>query len=136
MRPLTREWVEKAEGDFATATRERRARKAPNYDAACFHAQQCAEKYLKARRQEAALSFGKTHNLTALLDLLAPIEPSWETLRPHLRALTVFAVEVRYSGESADKTEAREAVARCREVRHRVRVSLGLEHEGQKDPSH
>jgi HEPN domain-containing protein len=43
MHPLTIEWVEKAEGDFATAQREVHARKSPNYDAACFHAQQCAK---------------------------------------------------------------------------------------------
>lgn len=47
MTPLTREWVMKADGDYATASRELRARKQPNYDAACFHAQQCAEKDLK-----------------------------------------------------------------------------------------
>ena len=46
MKTLTREWVKKAEGDFNTLLREVRARKAPNYDAACFHAQQCVEKYL------------------------------------------------------------------------------------------
>ena len=45
MKPLTREWVGKAKGDYATARREMRARRQPNYDAACFHAQQCAEKY-------------------------------------------------------------------------------------------
>jgi HEPN domain-containing protein len=127
MKPLTREWVEKAEGDFVTAHREYRARKSPNYDAACFHAQQCAEKYLKARLQEADLQFGRTHNLTALLDLLLSIEPAWEILRPHLRALTIFAVEVRYPGESADKAEAREALAFCREVRQYVRLSLELD---------
>jgi len=44
MNPLTREWVEKAEGDFTIAERELRARKTPIYDAVCFHAQQCAEK--------------------------------------------------------------------------------------------
>jgi predicted nucleotidyltransferase len=33
MKPLTHEWVEKAEGDFITAAREYRARKSPNYDA-------------------------------------------------------------------------------------------------------
>jgi HEPN domain-containing protein len=43
MNPLTLEWVEKAEGDFITATRELRARNAPNFDAVCFHAQQMAE---------------------------------------------------------------------------------------------
>jgi hypothetical protein len=39
---MTHEWVAKAEGDFTTMERESRARKAPNYDAICFHAQQCA----------------------------------------------------------------------------------------------
>ena len=44
MRQLTREWVAKAEGDLHSCLREIRARKHPNYDSACFHAQQCAEK--------------------------------------------------------------------------------------------
>src|SRR6266849_3238744 len=127
MKPLTREWVEKAEGDFATAGRELRARKAPNYDAVCFHTQQCIEKYLKARLQEADMPFGRTHNLPALLDLLLPVEPALETLRPHLRALTAFAVGVRYPGESADKTEAREALILCRAARRCLRLHLGLE---------
>lgn len=46
MKPMTLEWVAKAEGDFAVMEREARVRKKPNYDAMCFHAQQCAEKYL------------------------------------------------------------------------------------------
>ncbi|MFL5801388.1 MAG: HEPN domain-containing protein [Roseiflexaceae bacterium] len=45
MQPLTAEWIAKAEGDFASATRELRARKVPNYASACFHAQQCAERF-------------------------------------------------------------------------------------------
>ena len=60
MKPLTREWVSKAEGDYATARREVRARRQPNFDAACFHAQQCAEKYIKA------LSLGGTKTLPEL----------------------------------------------------------------------
>jgi HEPN domain-containing protein len=44
MNPLTLEWIEKAEGDFATATREFAVTEKPNYDAVCYHAQQCAEK--------------------------------------------------------------------------------------------
>lgn len=39
MKPITREWIEKAEGDFAMMEREGRARKQPNYDGICFHAQ-------------------------------------------------------------------------------------------------
>ena len=126
MKPLTREWVDKAEGDFITARRELRARKAPNYDAACFHAQQCAEKYLKARLQEEGIAFSRTHDLASLLDLLLPVEPSWAVMRSDLDRLTSYAVEFRYPGTSADKAMARSAVAVCQDVRHRVRVSLGL----------
>jgi len=43
MKLLTREWISKAEGGFTTARREVQASKAPNYDAACFHAQQSAQ---------------------------------------------------------------------------------------------
>jgi len=49
MKPMTAECLAKAEGDFTMLQREMRARKDPNYDGICFHAQQCAEKYLKAR---------------------------------------------------------------------------------------
>jgi HEPN domain-containing protein len=47
MNPLTVEWIEKASADLATAGREMRARRDPNYDAVCFHAQQCVEKLLE-----------------------------------------------------------------------------------------
>lgn len=127
MKPLTHEWVEKAEADFATAQRELRARKAPNYDGACFHAQQCAEKYMKARLQEAKIPFEKTHNLVALLDRLLTIEPQWELLRPELRRLTLYAVVFRYPGNSADRELAREALRICRSARSTVRDALGLE---------
>ncbi|MGL5064139.1 MAG: HEPN domain-containing protein [Microcoleus sp.] len=126
MNPLTVEWVDKAEGDFTTALRELRARKSPNYDAACFHAQQCVEKYLKACLQEAGLAFSKTHNLTVLLDLLLPVEPSYDTFRSKLLALTAFAVAYRYPGASADKDTAREALKFCKEIRQEVRFSFGL----------
>jgi HEPN domain-containing protein len=126
MNLLILEWIDKAEGDFTTALRELRARKSPNYDAACFHAQQCAEKYLKARLQEAVIAFSRTHNLTVLLDLLLPVEPGWDKLRAKLLALTAFSVAYRYPGASADKDTAREALNFCPEVREQVRLSLGL----------
>lgn len=66
MNALTLEWIAKAEGDYASAGREYRARRNPNYDAACFHAQQVAEKYLKAWLQEQSVVFPRTHNLIAL----------------------------------------------------------------------
>jgi len=116
MKPLTSEWLAKANADFKSACREMRARKDPNYDAACFFVQQCVEKHLKARLQQADMHFGKTHNLVALLDLVSPVEPMWETLRQQLQELTRFAVRFRYPGESATKDQAREAVKRCQAI--------------------
>ena len=84
MKPLTREWIDKAEGDWDSAGLLSRARKRPNYDSACFHAQQCCEKYLKARLVEAGIYFSKTHNLIALLSLVVAIEPSWSALLQRL----------------------------------------------------
>ena len=40
MKELTKEWIEKAEGDFRVASREYKTHP-PVYDAVCFHAQQC-----------------------------------------------------------------------------------------------
>jgi len=42
------EWVAKAEGDYRTAERELHPTGTPNFDAVCFHAEQCAEKLIKA----------------------------------------------------------------------------------------
>ncbi len=126
MKPLTREWVEKAEGDFATAAREIRVRKSPNYDAVCFHAQQCAEKYVKALLQESEISFGKTHHLIALLELILSVEQSWELLRPQLQSLNAYSVSVRYPGEVADKAAAREALDLAKTIRAQARQRLGL----------
>jgi len=49
MKVETIEWIGKAEGDIRTSQREFSVNEHPNYDAVCFHAQQCAEKYLKAQ---------------------------------------------------------------------------------------
>ena len=67
MKRLTADWVKKSEGDLFTAEREFVA-SPPNYDAAAYHAQQAAEKFLKACLIESDVRFPKTHDLPALLD--------------------------------------------------------------------
>ena len=106
MNPAVAEWVKKAEGDFLTAGRELRARKSPNYDAVCFHAQQCAEKYLKAVLQESDKSIPKIHNLIELMLLCEKIDGTFEMLRADLVTLERFSVGVRYPGETAEKQDA------------------------------
>ena len=126
MKPITAEWVEKAEGDFATLQREGRARQEPNSDAACFHAQQCAEKYLKARLCEAGIDLAYVHDLVALLDQALGAEPGWERFREDLAYLTGFAVAFRYPGESSDRESAKDARSRCVAFRRAARSALGL----------
>jgi HEPN domain-containing protein len=126
MRALTVEWVEKAEGDWHSCLREVRARKHANHDSACFHAQQCVEKYLKARLQEAGLAFPKTHDLLELLKRILACEPSWTALNPQLTQLVNYAVVFRYPGISASKVDAQKALAACRTVRRAVRRSFKL----------
>ncbi len=126
MTPTTQEWVDKAESDYNGAGLLFRARKRPSYDGACFHAQQCAEKYLKARLQEAAIPFPRTHDLVQLLDLVVGVEPALDPLRPRLDLLSKAVVEVRYPGRTANKTDAKEALATARDARAIVRAGLAL----------
>jgi len=126
MKPLTREWIAKADGDYRTACREWRVRRLPNYDAVCFHAQQATEKYLKARLQEADISIAKTHNLIHLLDLAIAVEPTWAAFRPDLGVLNQFAVAFRYPGESAQKENASQAIKISKSLRTEVRAILGV----------
>lgn len=126
MKPITQEWVDKAEGDWTSAIREVVVLTNPNYDLVCFLTQQCAEKYLKANLQEEGIAPPKVHDLEKLMDLLVPIQPFWSVLLPALDQLSDYAVSFRYPGHSADKKEAEDAVERCREVREVARRSLGL----------
>jgi HEPN domain-containing protein len=110
MNPLTAEWIAKASADLATAGREMRARKDPNYDAVCFHAQQCVEKLLKAALTETGRDFSRTHDLNHLLDIILPVQPLWEAFRSSFQELVAYAVEYRYPGESASKEMAQTAL--------------------------
>ena len=119
-----REWIVKAEGDYATALREIRARKNPNYDAACFHAQQCIEKYLKGILEARHISFARTHDLCLLLDASLGEFPLWETFRPDLEMLTQYAIAFRYPGETATRSDARQAVDTVTKLRKVFRTTV------------
>ena len=127
MSPLAQEWVEKAEADLTTASRELGVVERPNYDAVCFLAQQCAEKYLKGVLEQNRTHVPKTHDLGELLDLALNVDPSMDDLRELCDRLEGYAVDFRYPGESASKAMAEEAVEAAREVRAKARALLGLE---------
>lgn len=126
MTPMTEEFVKKAEGDYDFVCLSRRSRKPSRFDAICFHSQQCVEKYLKARLQEAHVRFPKTHDLVELLQLLKPHEPLWMGIELPLKDLTRSAVRVRYPGYWADRAEAEQSFKTCKKMRTLARASLGL----------
>jgi len=126
MKPSTLEWIEKAEEDFVAATNAVRPRKHTLFNTACFHAQQCAEKYLKAKLHDSGQTVDKTHNLLDLLKQALLVEPTWNSLRPDLAVLNWFAVDYRYPGLTATKLQAQDAVKRCRAIRRFIRQSFGL----------
>jgi HEPN domain-containing protein len=125
MKKLTREWVKKAEADFAIAAKLGRGRELL-HDGVCFHCQQCAEKYLKALMEEVGLAVPRTHNLISLLPLLKPHHPSLRSFRRGLDFLTRFAVETRYPGDSASRRQAMAALRWADRVRTAARSLLGL----------
>jgi HEPN domain-containing protein len=126
MKPTTREWAQKAENDFRAASQLLRRRKDVVTDAACFLCQQCIEKYLKARLNEAGIVFPRTHDLLQLLTLCLPVEPLWAAYSAAVDAMSDYAVDFRYPGHSATMREAKVAMKTCRSVRAEARRSLGL----------
>ena len=126
MKPATREWVDKAEADYAAALLLRRSRKRFSRDIVCFHLHQCVEKYLKARLTEAGIGFPKTHDLELLLNLTLTAQPLWVALRPAVVAITDYAVEVRYPGRTTTPAEARDVLRLAARIRSMARDGLGL----------
>lgn len=126
MKPETLEWTAKADADLDTAKREAAVIESPNFDAVCFHAQQCAEKYLKAAMIEDGLRVPRIHDLEALLNLSASRHPELLEVIHLARILSAMAVEVRYPGMTADEDDAEESVKAAVGIREVVRVILGL----------
>jgi len=121
---VVREWLEKAEGDLLTASHTLKlARRCPT-DAVCFHAQQCAEKYVKALLVLYQIDFPKTHDLEALAARLRGGRKP-ELGPDDLARLKRYATVTRYPGaEAIPLSDARKAVAAARRVRKAVRALL------------
>jgi len=85
-----------------------------------FHAQQAAEKLLKALLSHRRVAFRRTHDLTELLDLLAADGVEIPAEIAEVRRLGPYAVEFRYEDipdegtEPLDRRWAAECVERTR----------------------
>ena len=120
MTEVITEWIAKAEGDFATATRENSVVMEPNCDDVCFHAQQCIEKLLKALLVADGIQPPKTHDLIALGELLRPQHADLELPLEDLLRLSRAGVVFRCPGETATPEMAAAALAICTRLRERL----------------
>jgi HEPN domain-containing protein len=97
-----REWLRAARGDLALA-----GVNAPNipWELLCFHAQQAAEKAMKAVLLHRKTRFPHVHDLSALLDLLSQSGGRLPSNADDVARLTAFAVLTRYPfvGEIAEQ---------------------------------
>ncbi|MBI3537373.1 MAG: HEPN domain-containing protein [Chloroflexi bacterium] len=118
-------WIEIAEEDLQAAQLALKQKKSLNY-VACFHAQQCAEKYLKALLVQRGKDFPKVHDLNRIR-LLCEAEGIIIPVSPQiLEDLSMYAVENRYPGIPANKQDAQAALATAKFVRQFARKILGL----------
>ena len=125
MRKKTREWVRKAENDFAGAVVLAKNPKSL-HDLVAFSSQQCAEKYLKALLEELKMPIPYTHDLFKLLTLLLPTHPSLRNLRRGSQYLQDFAVDYRYPGRNTTRRQATAAMRWAGKIRDAAQKLLGL----------
>ena len=88
-------WFKKAENDLLSITNNLSAEEIP-IDVCCFHAQQAAEKYLKAYLVSRKIHFPKTHDLKALCKLCAGLNPSFSEIDGAALRLSDYAIATRY----------------------------------------
>jgi HEPN domain-containing protein len=118
-------WIAYADDDYEMARMAMR-RKRPITQAACFHAQQCAEKYLKAVLVAKGVAFPKTHDLITLDDLCTQAGVFVAIPEDKLSLLSAYAARVRYPGDEPVLEEAKDALATAAAVRRFVRKLLGV----------
>lgn len=94
------DWLRHARADLAIATAP--LPKYGLYSTLCFHAQQAAEKSIKAVLVSRTIAFPKVHSLARLIDLL-PVDVERTPVLLESARLTVYATDSRYPGEADDQ---------------------------------
>ena len=107
------EWLTKAYRDLRAA---KILYQEELYEEAAFHAQQTAEKALKALLIADGVRPPKTHSIEQLLSLLQPYEDTSTFYKIDADTLTDYAVETRYPGPPIDSEDSARAIAIAEET--------------------
>ena len=119
------QWLAKSEEDLLVSGVILGAQMS-SYDTAGFHAQQAAEKALKALLVRHQVDFRHTHEIQELLALAEAVAAGIHTRLAQAETLTPYAVDARYPGPQPplDKGEAARQVDVARAVVAHVRGLL------------
>ncbi|MBI5327832.1 MAG: HEPN domain-containing protein [Deltaproteobacteria bacterium] len=109
MNEKVKQWIIKADNDITIAGKDLKTDN-PVTDAICFHAQQSAEKYLKAYLVFKDIEPEKTHKIERLVLTCITFDATFSALKAG-DILTEYAVEFRYPDDFyiPDIEEAKEA---------------------------
>jgi HEPN domain-containing protein len=116
-------WLNKATTDLRSAEMLLEG-EFDDYWAAAFHAQQAAEKYLKALLVRHQIPFPKTHDIGVLLKLSTSGDDTLPVELAGAATLTAYGVEARYPGVEVSREQARAAVQEATRVRDAVQERL------------
>lgn len=116
---VARGWILKAESDLENLMIVMESGRA--LDTACFHAQQAAEKYLKAFLSFHDIIFPRIHAIEELLALCAELNERFADLIAETSFLTNYAVELRDDVDFwPEKEEAKAAFEAANKIKQVV----------------
>lgn len=122
---VVRGWMAKGEADLEAARLLLTSGPQGPMDAVAFHAQQCAEKHLKALLCLRGADVPRTHDVEALLTRTGLWEGT-EVSVEESRLLTDYGTVTRYPGdyEPVSPDEAAEAIELAKRIRRAVREAM------------
>jgi len=134
---IVSQWIQKAENDFKNAQHTLGMGADCPYDTICFHAQQGAEKYIKALLSSLSVDFPKVHDIGRLIHLL-PDRVKFPITVAEQELMTSYAIITRYPGdeEPLARADAKRALSIARKVRLSVRKHLLIQRLSAKLKNH
>ena len=119
-------WLSKAELDLRAAAHEISAPEEGLWGDVMFHAQQAAEKAMKAFLAWHDVPIRKTHSLEELGRLCVALDATLSSLADEAAPLTEYAWRFRYPGESDEpvREEAEQALAVARNVYETILIRI------------
>lgn len=129
-----KQWIKYADEDLRLAQHALTLSSSCPFRLIAYHAQQCAEKCLKAYLVYHLIDFPYTHDIQNLLELCSRVT-AWPKSLKAAHVLTAYSTTARYPGiVEATKKEALHSIALAVQVQKAVLQTLTKENKTFKNP--